>query len=617
MAKEVLIVDDDRALARSLVRAVESQGYTCRQVHDGNEAIKAISENVPDLILLDMLLPKKDGYGVMESLKSRDATRNVKIIAISGIYRGRDHVATAMKAGADEYLEKPFSASDLTENLVRHLGKAEVPGEAAERADKTSIKEQTPAETIWRAIREDFSGAIHFQDGKRHKILVLDKGTPRFLRSNLAKEALGQRLLRSGRIGEKTYSDSLRRAKATGRRIGEILVEMGAVQKPELDRVLSEQAEDKMLELFSWAEGDSWRQAGVRSLNLASELLPWGLKETILRGAMRMRPEVVREQLARFSDCTVSSAITEFDGFEHNKAVADALAAIDGEKTVQELSEGFGALLFALYLVGGVRFDERNPATEESKAASTAEAVGPTSSTNPVATTHTNLDTELKAMLERMREQNFFEILGLEPTATTSEIRKAFIRKAKIYHPDKVGAVGLQEVAGEVFALISDAHQTLGNESERESYLQKLESGNLGVDDSEVVERILGAEVLFKKGLELVRARQYDEALERLQEAIDLDPEEGEFHSLYGWAFLLVNRGDPNARAEGIQHLEKGISLAPKATTGYYYLGLARKACGEQAEAERMFRQVLELRPDHVEAARELRLFQMRRAKGN
>jgi tetratricopeptide (TPR) repeat protein len=67
----------------------------------------------------------------------------------------------------------------------------------------------------------------------------------------------------------------------------------------------------------------------------------------------------------------------------------------------------------------------------------------------------------------------------------------------------------------------------------------------------------------------------------------------------------------------GVEHIKKGIALSPQSATAYYYLGQVRKACGDPAEAEKMFRKTVELRPNHVEAARELRLIQLRKAKGD
>ena len=66
-----------------------------------------------------------------------------------------------------------------------------------------------------------------------------------------------------------------------------------------------------------------------------------------------------------------------------------------------------------------------------------------------------------------------------------------------------------------------------------------------------------------------------------------------------------------------LEQIKKAIALSPQSPAPYYYLGQIRKACGDQVEAEKMFRKTVELRPDHIEANRELRLIQMRRGKGD
>ena len=105
----------------------------------------------------------------------------------------------------------------------------------------------------------------------------------------------------------------------------------------------------------------------------------------------------------------------------------------------------------------------------------------------------------------------------------------------------------------------------------------------------------------------------YAQALAHFRHALELDPNEGEFHAFCGWTLFLVQREDPQARAAAIEQLERAQKLAPRSPTGYYYLGQLRKACGEADQAGKMFRKVLELRPEHVEASRELRLLQRRR----
>ena len=120
---EVLIVEDDRALARSLGRVLEQAGYTCRQVHDGVAALEAIGKAHPDLVLIDLLLPKKDGHSVISMLGASEATRGIPIIAMSGVMRGSDTAKSVVAAGARAFLDKPFESKVLLDRITRLIGK--------------------------------------------------------------------------------------------------------------------------------------------------------------------------------------------------------------------------------------------------------------------------------------------------------------------------------------------------------------------------------------------------------------------------------------------------------------------------------------------------------------
>jgi tetratricopeptide (TPR) repeat protein len=155
-------------------------------------------------------------------------------------------------------------------------------------------------------------------------------------------------------------------------------------------------------------------------------------------------------------------------------------------------------------------------------------------------------------------------------------------------------------------------------DSEQSSkYLKKLKKGGSSDEDKAAVTRIVSAEQQFRKAEELIKRRQYPEAIAALQWALKLDPEEGEFHALLGWASFLTNPEDTSARRQAIEHMEKATVLAPKSPSGYYYLGKLHKACEELEAAEKMFRKVLEIRPEHIEASQEIRLFEIRRSKGD
>jgi len=114
----VLIVEDEPD-NQEIVRAVVEDMVGCRAVlaSDGLEALDRVSEEAPSLVLLDLMLPKLDGYEVARRLKGDPLTTSIPIIAITALARPKDR-ARAIDAGCDDYLNKPFDL-DLLERKIR------------------------------------------------------------------------------------------------------------------------------------------------------------------------------------------------------------------------------------------------------------------------------------------------------------------------------------------------------------------------------------------------------------------------------------------------------------------------------------------------------------------
>jgi DNA-binding response OmpR family regulator len=119
MAAKILIVEDERAVAENLQALLASKGFEVFLAFDGAEGISTARGKKPDVMLLDIMLPKMGGFDVCRILKADAATRGVKIIMITGLGRMGD-VETAFQNGADDYIIKPFDA----ERLMRKLEKA-------------------------------------------------------------------------------------------------------------------------------------------------------------------------------------------------------------------------------------------------------------------------------------------------------------------------------------------------------------------------------------------------------------------------------------------------------------------------------------------------------------
>jgi CheY-like chemotaxis protein len=120
MGKKILIVDDDRSV-RLLVRATLGAGaeeYDILEAGSGKEALEIARRELPELLLLDIMMPRVDGFTVCEQLKSDPATSGITIVMLTAIRRPED-IERGKTAGADGYFTKPFSPLQLLQLVER------------------------------------------------------------------------------------------------------------------------------------------------------------------------------------------------------------------------------------------------------------------------------------------------------------------------------------------------------------------------------------------------------------------------------------------------------------------------------------------------------------------
>jgi len=124
MTKTVLVVEDEPNIVLSLEFLVKEAGYNVRVARDGEEALKAVEQEAPDVMLLDLMIPKRDGYDVCQTVRANPAWKDLRIIMLTA--RGREaEKEKGLALGADDYITKPFSTRELTRKLKRLLGPKE------------------------------------------------------------------------------------------------------------------------------------------------------------------------------------------------------------------------------------------------------------------------------------------------------------------------------------------------------------------------------------------------------------------------------------------------------------------------------------------------------------
>lgn len=189
----VLVVDDDPLNRLQLLQGLNAQGYSTAQAEDGEEALEILAEDAFDLVILDILMPKLDGFEVLQRMKDDGTLRDIPVIVISALDE-MDSVIRCIRMGAEDYLSKPFEPTllearvgaslkkkQLRETIIRSLGKY-VPESVAESIIRdggsleparttatvlfsdienfTSIAESIPPEQVFQMLNEYFPAVV-------------------------------------------------------------------------------------------------------------------------------------------------------------------------------------------------------------------------------------------------------------------------------------------------------------------------------------------------------------------------------------------------------------------------------------------------------------------------
>ena len=142
--KVVLIVDDEQTIVDMLRYDLEKEGYKTLEANDGEKAVEIALNQKPNLVLLDIMLPKMDGLAVCKRIRQ---TLNIPILMISAKDEEIDKIL-GLELGADDYITKPFSVRELIARVKANLRKAEITAKAEKDQKEEGKQEGTKANTI-------------------------------------------------------------------------------------------------------------------------------------------------------------------------------------------------------------------------------------------------------------------------------------------------------------------------------------------------------------------------------------------------------------------------------------------------------------------------------------
>ncbi len=123
MANKILVVDDEPNIVLSLEFLMKQAGFQVRTAADGEAALAAIAAEQPDLVLLDVMMPRKNGYEVCQAIRANPNWKNVRIVMLTA--KGREvEREKGLALGADDYITKPFSTQEVVERVRELLAEA-------------------------------------------------------------------------------------------------------------------------------------------------------------------------------------------------------------------------------------------------------------------------------------------------------------------------------------------------------------------------------------------------------------------------------------------------------------------------------------------------------------
>ncbi len=350
-----------------------------------------------------------------------------------------------------------------------------ITSEPPSRGDLTDVD---VASLLGRLLQSRFTGRVLFRRGPAEKTIHFEDGRPVFAISNLPHDRMGDLLYREGKITREQQQRARDLVVESGRRMGEILVEVGFLKPRELLPAVRHHIEDIVYSLFAWDSGEFAISAGdptserIRLTRHPAALVLEGVRRKYGPDLLEARLRSPAAVVAVRSQRQLGSIAAVADLSPSERAV---IQKMDGERTVQQVAEAAQVdhlvalqLAFGLIALGVAEVVDHGPEAEPK----------PVRSRSLVGETDIAIDRQrVLAKHALVHEADYFTLLGVRRDATSFEIRRAYEAARRDY-----AAVGFppelqRELAGElgeISRLIDEAYQVLRDERVRRSYQANL-----------------------------------------------------------------------------------------------------------------------------------------------
>jgi ActR/RegA family two-component response regulator len=369
--------------------------------------------------------------------------------------------------------------SDLGARVTNPRSLAPVP---AARGD---LREEDVAMLIARFHRERYSGRATFHRGEAQKAIYFEEGRPVFATSNLPHDRMGDLLYREGKITREQHARSREIVAETGRRMGEILVEMGFLKRRELLPAVRRHVEDIVYSLFAWDSGDyvstprdTAQDEKIRLAAHPTALVLEGIRRKMGLERLRARVGPLHTVIVPFKRDELMSSLAEADLSPDEREGAEL---IDGRRSLAEIraaskldETSIYHLAYGILALGLARAQERGREPTDSGRHPT----GPGSTPSLGGAADVRIDRErVLAKHLHVLEADYFAVLGVRRDATAFEVRRAYESARRDYAVEAFPVEVQRELADplhEIAVVLDEAFRVLRDDQIRRQYLSNL-----------------------------------------------------------------------------------------------------------------------------------------------
>ncbi|MDD5305779.1 MAG: response regulator [Deltaproteobacteria bacterium] len=649
----ILVVEDDPHIRRLFGDFLRAKGFGVTTASDGEEGWETWRREKPDLVLLDIFLPKLDGFGLLRRVRQDEGIARTPVIVVTAVYKSEEHEREARQSlGVTDYLVKPFPLHVL-ERKVREILGAETRGRSSEPSpddlarfsaidvcvatipEKGSLVEHPLAELIHNLYLAGKTGCLTLTWERLKKVVYLLNGYPVWVESTIRGETLGAYLVENGVIPEPVLEQALQAMQKTGQKLGDILIELGALSPNGLFEVLRSHIQQKIQSCFPWKQGgfefqdlaEFPRDVVVIRLEPARVVID-GLGNCLEVGEAQFFKTII-DQIRCAPNPQPQYSKAQLGLKSSEQRIMDlALAGRPVGEIVEQVRarEPVLRLLHALESLNMVRFTLEVPRSEPAQASREPEPGDVLAEGIPGREEPGN---QILRDYMRLKELDYFALLGVQRDAQEADIKRAFEALAERIRPFALSTshegpparmAELGEKAQELYLKIRQAYRTLIDPALRDNYLETLETSTdpsmpQGVPAAETRRKAcVEGEEAFRRGESYLKNGEYVMAAKSFALAVKRNGNEAIYYAHLGWAQFL---DDPTGNYKtAYENLQMALLLQPDLDFTHYFIGCMLKSKGDTDGAIEYFRTVLKYNPDNARASTELRLLESRSRRG-